>query len=332
MKSGGIIINREYQRTDQVWPPAARAYLIDTILLGYPMPKLCLSQKTDLKSRKTIKEIVDGQQRSKAILDFFDDNLRITGKSQFSGKSFSQLDESEQKRFIEYSITTDIFVGATEDDIRQVFRRMNSYTVPLNPQEHRHATHQGEFKWFIVDLTEKYAGALKKIGVFSEKQLSRMADAALFTEIVMAMVVGIETASRRKLDTFYQSHEEKFREEKEVVRRIDEAMAYVLAWEILHNGILMRPYNFYSLVPAISHCIKPLDALNQVFSAKPQRNLKEEIVLANLGQLSAALDQNNEKGPFAPFVRACSSATNTKNHREIRFQWISRALQPELFA
>jgi hypothetical protein len=89
MNRGDIVINRNYQRSSKVWPPAARSYLIDTILLGFPIPKLSLYQKTDLKSRTTHKEIVDGQQRSKAIHDFFKDELRISGKSTFTGKKYS---------------------------------------------------------------------------------------------------------------------------------------------------------------------------------------------------------------------------------------------------
>ena len=75
-----------------------------------------------------------------------------------------------------------------EEDIRQVFRRINSYTVPLNPQEKRHATHQGAFKWFVVGLGETYAQSLKTMGVLSETNLSRMADQALFTEITYAIL------------------------------------------------------------------------------------------------------------------------------------------------
>lgn len=330
MASGAIVINHEYQRTNKVWPPAAKSYLIDTILHGYPIPKLCLFQKTDLKSKKTVKEIVDGQQRSQAILDFFEDRLKIGGKSRFSGRTYSGLDEDDQQLFVAYSVTTDVFVGATDDDIRQVFRRMNSYTVPLNPQEQRHATHQGEFKWFIVDLSERFAGVLKTIGVFSEKQLSRMADAALFTEMVMAMQDGIQTASKAKLNAFYEIHEASFPNEAEMLRRISEAFSVLLTWETIHGGNLMRPYNFYCLLPAITHCQHPLEKLNVVFPTKPQPSFDKDIVLANFGSLAAALDDGDDDGRFAQFVRAASSATNTKANRETRFKLICKALQPRL--
>src|SRR5437879_5741618 len=92
MREGRIMINRNYQRSSKVWPPAARSYLIDTILCGFSIPKLSLYQITDLKTRQTIKEIVDGQQRSQAILDFFDDKLRLTSNSAFRGATYSKLD------------------------------------------------------------------------------------------------------------------------------------------------------------------------------------------------------------------------------------------------
>lgn len=155
MKDSSIIVNHDYQRSEKVWPPAARSYLIETILLGFPIPKLALYQTTDLKTKRTTKEIVDGQQRSQTIFDFLQGSLRISGKGRFGGKTFAQLEEEEQQKFVDYSLTVDLFVSATSDEIRQVFRRMNSYTVPLNPQEKRHATHQGEFKWFIIEMVER---------------------------------------------------------------------------------------------------------------------------------------------------------------------------------
>src|SRR5689334_15188596 len=78
MQRNEIRVNHEYQRSDKVWPEAARSFLVETILLGYPIPKMFLYQVTDLKSRKTIKEIVDGQQRSQALVDYFAGAYRLS--------------------------------------------------------------------------------------------------------------------------------------------------------------------------------------------------------------------------------------------------------------
>ena len=85
------------------------------------MPKLSLYQKTDLKSRKTIKEIVNGQQRSEAIRAFYADELRLSGHSEFAGKRFKQLEEEHQQRFLWSGLPVDVFVGATDAEIVQCF-------------------------------------------------------------------------------------------------------------------------------------------------------------------------------------------------------------------
>jgi hypothetical protein len=326
MEAGNIVVNRDYQRTDTVWPPAARSYLIETILLGYPIPKISLYQKTDLKTRRTVKEIVDGQQRSKAVLDFYGDKLRLGGKGSYSGSRYSDLEETDQQKFIGYQLSADVFVAATEADIRQMFRRINSYTVPLNPEEHRHATHQGAFKWFIVEVTQIYAETLKRLGIFSERNLSRMQDAKLFTELVLALENGIQTYAKAKLDGVYQSHDETFPGSEAVKERFEAALGRIMGWEELHNGVLMKPFNAYALLLAIMHCATPVEALQGTYPVDAAQLGPEEVILGNLGALARALEEEPTPTTLKEFADACSEATNTKRQREIRFRWFCRAL------
>ena len=332
MREKSIIVNHDYQRSDKVWPPAARSYLIETILLGYPIPKLSLYQTTDLKTKKTKKEIVDGQQRSQVISDFLEGTFRLTGKGTFGGKLFSQLEEPEQQRFVDYALTVDVFVGATSNEIRQVFRRMNSYTVPLNPQEKRHATHQGEFKWFIVEAVEKYSEALKKLGVFGERQLSRMADAQLFSDIVFTMSHGIKHASDRSLDKFYADNESEFTDGEELRGRLTNSMDVILEWTDLHGSALMKSYNFYSLVLAISHALNPIAKgnFNDIYERTAALKPDPLYALPNLTLLASAIDDPSAYPQAAEYVEACSKATTRFEQRKVRFFWLSRALESKL--
>ena len=330
MRNSAIVVNHDYQRSDKVWPPAARSYLIETILLGYPIPKLALHQTTDLKTKRTKKEIVDGQQRSQAIFDFLEDKLRLSGKTDFGRNTYSQLLPEQQQRFIDYSLTVDLFVGATPEDIRQVFRRMNSYTVPLNPQEKRHATHQGDLKWFIVEMTERYAGALKQLGVFKEKQLSRMADASLLSDLFYTFEVGIKSASDATLDRFYTEHENAFPNAGSYAARLIDAMNLIVEWPEIRESSLMKSYNFYSLLLAITHAQNPLLSLNYDYPRQNRIQIEGGYALPNLTALSSALDEPTAFPAFAEYVSACAKATNRIEPRRIRFEWLSRALEPTL--
>ncbi|MGB7158088.1 MAG: DUF262 domain-containing protein [Tepidisphaeraceae bacterium] len=329
MDRSEIRVNRTYQRSDKVWPTVAQSFLIETVILSYPLPKLYLYSHTDLKTRITIKEIVDGQQRSKAIHDFFNDKLILSPKletERLAGRTYSQLDEEDQQSFANYALPIDLFLSATSEEIREVFRRMNSYTVPLNPEEQRHASYQGEFKWFAYKLGKAYSQPFVDIGLFKDKQLVRMSDAKLITEICHSLIHGIATTKRKELDELYDTRDKRFPEQKWISNRLHEAFDYVLGLKQLHGTALMKPFIVYSLVLAVSHCKKPVKQLQPDFKLKGPRLADDENVQRNLLKLAAAIE-DGDGAPFDEFVRACSSKTNVREQRVIRFKALVRAIR-----
>ena len=333
MQNSEVIVNREYQRSDGVWPQSARSYLIETLLLGYPIPKLSLSVKTDIKTRTTKKEIVDGQQRSSAIYAFYNDEFSIStgSKSSFAGKKFSQLDETDQLNFINYKLGIDLFSAASDADIREVFRRMNSYTVPLNPSEKRYSTHQGLLKWFISDLTKKYSQTLKELGIFSEKLLIRMNDSTMFTEITKSLIDGIFSASDTQLNKFYADKDKKFPEADECELRIDTMFNQLVLWKELRSTSIMKPFNFYSLSLAIIHHLMPVNKLQKVYQIDRPTSFDRDNLIRNLQFLSFVQGENGNKHPdFKEFIDACSAGTNRLNQREKRFEFYCKALEPSI--
>jgi|688.fasta_scaffold206068_1 hypothetical protein len=332
MKENKIIVNHNYQRSGKIWPPAAKSYFIDTLILGFPIPKLYIYQVTDLKTRKTTKEIVDGQQRSTTILSFYNDEFKISGNSQFRGRKFSQLEEEDQSKFLNYQLGIDSFLYATPDEIRQTFKRMNSYTVPLNAQEKRYAISQGAFKWFITELSNKYAETLKDIGVFSEKELSRMDDAKFLSDIISTLFHGIERFSDPGLDKLYKDYEDDFPNSVEINQQIDNAFYWILKWKEIHRTEIVKSYNFYALLLSVIHHLYPNPKLMEVRSVEKKHGFTDGIVLFNLSQLSEVLDNKNsteDKSKYSDFVKA-ASATTTKGHREIRFKYFCQALEPQI--
>jgi hypothetical protein len=328
-----IAPNNEYQRSDKVWPPAARSFLIETILLGYPIPKIFLFQKTDLKSKKTVKEIVDGQQRSKAIHEFFHNKLRLSKLSEIDtarGKTYDELDDTLKGRFLTYQLSIELFVSGSSAEIRQAFRRLNSYMVPLNPEELRHANYQGEFKWFIYQLTRDYEESLLQLGILGEKQIVRMQDAKLFAECTHAFLYGIKTTKSKDLDDLYKAFEKEFQHATFVRNRFDQAISFILDTPETHNSPLMKSYVFYSLLLAVSQSIAPTDTLKDAFEPPVPYIFQRDIVVTNLTSLAEALEMETPEKRFEPFVAACSSKTNVDSQRKMRVKWLGAALQPTL--
>ncbi|MEX5904886.1 hypothetical protein [Providencia hangzhouensis] len=64
-------------------------------MLGYPFPHVFLSKgKIDLDKKISIASIVDGQQRTNAIMEF------ISGKLSVNNRKFSELTDEENKTSI----------------------------------------------------------------------------------------------------------------------------------------------------------------------------------------------------------------------------------------
>ena len=332
MTRNEIIVNKNYQRSDKVWPAAARSYLIETILKGFPVPKLYLYQITDVKSRETHKEIVDGQQRSMAILGFYKDEFKV-GKlaenEDVRNRRYSDLDPDSKRAFLTYAVDADVFVSATSAEVVEVFRRMNSYTVPLNPEEQRHAEFQGKFKWFINDLADKLEAIFLETEIFKEKQLVRMADNKLLTELCDSFRNGIRTTSKGILDSLYRKYDNVFAEQEDYYNRLTAGFNLIRKMEAIQETALMKPYMVYSLVQAITHTVKPLKKFSRHFKSPKLRSLDLDSVVPNLTELALAAEQDEAKGKFAEFIRASIEKTNVRDNRIVRFKWFCRALTSE---
>ena len=183
-----VEVNRDYQRSDRVWPLAARQFLIETILLDYPIPKLSLHQVTDLKTKSSLRYVVDGQQRTRAIYDFFNNELRLANSTVIpdgAGKYLDDLDGGLQEQFLNYLLSLDLLQNALAVEVRDVFRRINAYTVPLNPEESRHARFQGPFKWFAYRVAADFGASLEAIGTFSKSNSSVCRTSSWFRKSAM---------------------------------------------------------------------------------------------------------------------------------------------------
>lgn len=324
-----ITINRDYQRSDKIWPAAAKSFLIESVLLGFPIPKIYLHSMTDLKTKKTIKEVVDGQQRSRAIHDYFHDKFALSGRLETNdvrGQRYSELDEDWQSRFVSYSLSIDLFIAASKNEVRQIFTRMNSYTVPLNPEEKRHAEYQGAFKWFIYNLSSQYSSMLRNYDVFSEKNLVRMQDMKLFTEVAHAIVHGVSTTNKTALDSIYKKFDVDECAFSDVESQIRMAFDAINSFGFLESSNLSKPNIIYALALAI------------VIGNKAIPNFEHQLIIdvANvdeveerLAELSDALTLEGKElieSNWKAFVDATASRTNVKAQREARIRTFLCAL------
>lgn len=153
-----INLRPEYQRRT-VWDDAKRSLFIESLLLNVPIPPIFLYEH-DLSRY----EVMDGQQRLNAIVDFYENSFALKGLERWvkiNGWRYSELPETLKRGLDRRRISaTVLLVGSGEDaeqlpeksDIRKlVFDRLNTGGQPLNGQELRNCLYASKFNDLITN-------------------------------------------------------------------------------------------------------------------------------------------------------------------------------------
>ncbi len=138
-KKDSINPRPQYQRTP-VWSTSKKVFLIDSILRKYDLPKFYLKQTPNDPSYEY--EVTDGQQRMRAIWEFFNEEFEIEGKefknTPYYGYSYNDLSPERKDAFKKFELTFSIIKEANQEEIRTLFARLQM-GMTLIPVELRHA-------------------------------------------------------------------------------------------------------------------------------------------------------------------------------------------------
>lgn len=333
MNEKTIILNAEFQRRS-VWPPSARVFLIDTILRDRPMPNIYVRTKTDLRTRRAYREVVDGQQRLRAIKDFASDNLTLTKTAkEFAGLKYSELDDESKTRFLTYTIGTVQLFNIPDGDVLDVFHRINAYGLRLNPQEMRHGKFQGEFRNAVIDASKRWVSLWDTYRVVGLRDRVRMADDELMALMLGVVLEGVTDGGQPRTNRLYERYDKHLPDYAE--RKLDRTIEFILTQlsEIMQTGLSRSPH-FLILFAAVCHALFGL----------PEGDIGEEemplntpgaltdlgMVKSNLGYLADILQSSDEKIPehLVAFKIASAGTTQRIRGRKARFLALYNALLP----
>jgi hypothetical protein len=333
-----LLINRDFQRRE-VWKTPAKVYLIDSILRGMPIPKMYFRTLVDAETQSSVREVVDGQQRLQAIFQFADNELRLSARArEFASLRYRDLDSEQQENFLAYTFAAEQLVNADDTDVLEVFARINTYTVSLNPAELRHAQWQGEFKWAVHEASRDWRTLWEEFGIVSISQRARMADDELMAQLMLLVGQGILGGEKTTLDKAYRNFDVDYPHAVEIRKALDSALDVVklnLAEAIV--GPLAAPAHFGLVVAATAHVvakigIAPVDWLSSMQDLPkaprpPKSQDSWEVVRDRLLNLASLIEQRlppNDRRQ-RDFWDASRSRTINLASRERRFPYYVEA-------
>lgn len=202
-----IIIAPDYQREYRS-SPADESSLIESILLGIPIPPIFLASQK-LKGVPVL-NVVDGQHRLRAFYRYLTNEFKLKelGILQlgYEGKFFNDLEIEEMNLIQSSDISTITFRDFPGENFElEIFSRYNKGTKPLTPQEIRHAVYSSKVNDMVNDfckilLSEKGESHLFKLklayGVSKERYQKKKVQESIFV-ILSILENGIEQEAKK---------------------------------------------------------------------------------------------------------------------------------------
>lgn len=159
LKNNTIKLNPEYQRRHR-WSDDVSSRLIESLLLNIPIPVVFISQDIDVdeetEERVARYTVIDGQQRLTAIRDFMTGDLELTGLEvlkDLNGSRIRDLPPFLMRRLEDRTIRCLRIDSTLDPQVKyDIFERLNTGSVRLEPQELRNAVARGPFNDLIKVL------------------------------------------------------------------------------------------------------------------------------------------------------------------------------------
>lgn len=332
-----LLLNPQFQRRS-VWTAPAKVFLIDTILRQLPLPKIYMRTKVDLLTKKSFREVVDGQQRLRAIIEFSQDRFALSSRAkEFKGLKYSTMPQDLKERFLSYAIAVDQLINASDSDVLEVFARLNVYNVKLNAAELRHAQFQGNFKWTVHETSRRQAELWEKYNLLSVGQRLRMQDDSLMSEMFGVVINGVTNGGQPRIDRLYRDLDPNVTEDEMTghAARVEDILGSIVTnfGEQLEGTTIARAPHFLMLFAATAHAIFGIPP-GEIDGQMPQRDGRalSDVAVAreNLALLDRVISADEADPQFVEFWTASVSSTQRIASRRVRFLMFYRALLPPL--
>ncbi len=295
-----------FQRSDDLWDKQKQSRLIESILIQFPLPAFFFDASDDNNWL-----VVDGLQRLSSVRNFIvKKSLKLTNLeflTQLNGKGWDDIDEDLQRIIEEAQVVIYKIMPGTPTDVKfNIFKRINTGGLVLEPQEIRHALFQGR----PADFIAKMAKAPEFIAATNKKVKShRMLDRDFANRFLCFYLYGYKDYVP-DLDTYMSkamaSIEEKSETELEKILS-DFKKSLVLARHIFKESAFRKITEINQRLPPINKAL--FDAISVQFA---KLNESDQEKLKDNGEKFKLLLMNTLAND-GMFFTSISSSTGDKN-------------------
>jgi hypothetical protein len=218
-------------------------------------------------------------------------------------------------------LTCEQLINASDDDVLEVFVRINSYAVPVTEAELRNARFDNDFSDNVKELVQSQT-KLWNLGIVSDRDRVRMVDQSVIGELFAFAERGVTDGAEGDITKFYESVRQ---------RPSADLPSRDLLIELIEQAVPMERPHFLMLMAALmcSRGVLPPGKLRfDALAAASSLLTDSESVVASLSALNGALASDASGGRFELF-RDARATTQRMRSRQVRFDHFVQALAGE---
>lgn len=248
-----------FQRKDDLWDKGKQSRLIESILIQFPLPAFFFDATNNDEWL-----VVDGLQRLSSLRNFIVDKTLRLQKLEFlthlEGKGWDDLSLSLKTMIQEAQIVIYKILPGTPTDVKfNIFKRINTGGLVLEPQEIRHALFQGVPSSFI----KKLAQSKEFTSVTGGKiDTDRMLDRDFANRFLCFYLFGVENYGTKDYGLDLDSYMSKAmaslnQKSEEELREIeyDFKQSMIVSKKIFEKEAFRKVYRVYDRLPPINKAL-----------------------------------------------------------------------------
>lgn len=314
--NGTLVPQPEFQRR-LVWTNKDKVEFIKTVLEGYPFPEIYIAAgHVDTRTGEGAEVLVDGQQRITSLYQYFKGSPDIRLPPDVA--KYDTLPSESQVAFLEYKVVVRDLGNMEIEQIKQVFKRINSTSYGLNAMEIHNARYGGEFKELAEHVSQ--LDFFEEHKVFTATDIKRMND-VLFCAGLISTVMSTYFNRDKEIENFLEKYNEAFPDKDRVLNEITNVLNFISRMNFPPKSRAFKKADFFTLFVEV-HTL--LIKENIPLDVSKARNAIDDffcnVDLASIGGVEVG-------SPPDAYYKAALQASNDRGSRIERGQLIGKILR-----
>ncbi|PLS15045.1 hypothetical protein CVD28_24505 [Bacillus sp. M6-12] len=300
-EKGKLNFDIAIQRKGNIWDIHRKSLLINSLLVGFPVPPMFAKFDGETYS------FIDGKQRLTTVLSYLKDEFALSDRTpsvdgeEIVGKTFSELPESFQKVLSQTTFTITRFENITDEEIEEMFFRLNN-GVPLKAIESTRVLLGTENMKTVENLSD-HSFFLNKASISRNRytdqesalhlvMLTKNRQTGFSSKELRSFVEGykkepLETELVEEVQSRLDFLDEAFPKKKKYIKKIHLPMIYHLVQRAKDKGISPEYFGLWA-----DEFYKELEKESLYSQACQSGSAKRENVQIRLNEIEKAFEQS----------------------------------------